>query len=91
MAEATVHTLFEAEVVEWLDEVGPVEMSVDTEHLAEDGLANFGEVRGEAAALTDPVTLAGELRKRGGQSGWASWDRGVCAGSIEATRGICCA
>jgi len=61
VTEAAVHALLEIEVVKWLDEVGPVQVSIDTEHLTEDSLANFMEVRGKAAALANPVTLASKL------------------------------
>jgi len=63
VAEATVHTLLEVEVVEWLDEVGPVQVSIDTEHLAEDGLADIVKLRGKTTALSNPVTLASKLRE----------------------------
>lgn len=61
--EAAVHWLLEAEVVEWFDEVGPVEMSIDTEHLAEDCLTDVNELNGEATALADPVARTSKLRE----------------------------
>lgn len=67
VTEATVELLLEVDVVEGVGEVGPVEMGVDAEHLAEDGLADVDEVLGEARALADPVGLAtgaGELGQR---------------------------
>lgn len=46
--------------------MSPVQVSVDAEHLAEDGLANLDEVLGEPTALADPIHLTGirELRQR---------------------------
>lgn len=45
-------------MVERLDEVGPIKVSVDSEHLAENSLAHFDKVLGEARPLADPVRLA---------------------------------
>lgn len=41
----------------------PVEVGVDSEHLAEDHLADVDELVGEARSLADPVSLTwvGEL------------------------------
>lgn len=66
VAEATVERLLKVQVVEGLDEVGPVEVSVDAEHLAEDGLAHLDEVLREAGPLADPIGLARvrKLRER---------------------------
>ena len=64
VTEAAVHTLVKVEVVEWFDEVSPVEMSINTEHLTEDGLANFDELGWKAAALTNPVTWTSKLGER---------------------------
>lgn len=72
VGEAAVELLLEVEVVEGVGEVGPVEVGVDAEHLAEDGLADVDEGLGEARALADPFGLAGgagELGKRGGGDG----------------------
>ena len=46
VTETAVHWLLEAEVKEGIDEVGPVEVSVNTEHLSEDGLADLNEIDG---------------------------------------------
>lgn len=50
-------------MVEGLGEMGPVEVSIDAEHLAEDGLAYVDEVLGKAGAFADPIglTRVGEL------------------------------
>jgi len=69
VAEAAVQLFLKIQVVEGVDEVGPVEMGVDAEHLTEDHLANFDEVLGETAALAYPisVSLVRNLREwRGG-------------------------
>ena len=55
VAEAAVHALFDIQVVERIDEVSPVEVGVDAEHLSEDSLAHFDKVGREATALTNPV------------------------------------
>ena len=90
MAEAAVHALFDIQVVERIDKVSPVEVGVDAEHLSEDSLADIDKVGWEATALTDPVAGTRELREWCGQGRRASWDRGGRAGSVEATRGVCC-
>lgn len=71
--EATVELLFQVKVVEWVGEVSPVEMSVDTEHLSEDHLADVEELVGEAGSLADPfgLTRIRQLGKRGGAAGSA--------------------
>lgn len=53
-------------MVERIDKVSPVEVSVDTEHLAEDGLADFDEILGKAAPFPHPVPVAraAQLRER---------------------------
>lgn len=58
VAEATVHWLLEIEMIEGFNEVRPVEVRVDTEHLTEDSLADIDEVNWETAALANPVTRA---------------------------------
>lgn len=45
--EATVELLLEVEVVEGLGEMSPVKVSVDSEHLSEDHLADVDELIGE--------------------------------------------
>jgi len=60
MTEVTVKVLVKAEVVE-VDEVSPVEVSVDTEHLTEDGLADVNEVLWKATALANPIARTREL------------------------------
>lgn len=77
MTEATVHALFKIEMIVRIDEMGPIEMSVDTEHLSEDSLADLNKFRWETTALANPIALASELRKRDVQSSRASWDRRV--------------
>lgn len=61
MAEAAVELLLEIEVVEGLDEVIPVEVSVNAEDLAKDELAGTGQLFGEAASASKPVLGAAEL------------------------------
>lgn len=65
--KATVELLLEVEVVEGVDKVSPVQVSIDSEHLSEDGLADLEEVLRESTSLSDPVTVAGaaQLGKRG--------------------------
>lgn len=55
MAETAIELLLQVQMVEGLRKVGPVKVSVDAEHLEEDGLANVEKLLGEAAALADPV------------------------------------
>lgn len=55
VAEATIQLLLEVEVVEGVDKVRVVQVRVDAEHLAEDGLADAAELLGEPAALAEPV------------------------------------
>lgn len=88
VAEAAVQMLVEADVVEWVGEVSPVQMRVNAEHLSENGLAHFVEVRWEATALANPVTVAGELRQRSAEAGGSGWDRDVGARSVETARGV---
>lgn len=90
VTEAAVHSLLQAEIVERIDEVGPVEVSVDTEHLAEDLLTDIEELNWEAAALANPVTRSSKLRERGSQGCWAGWDWGICARCVESARCVCC-
>ena len=59
MAEAAIELLFEAEKVKRLGKVSPVKVRVDSEHLAEDHLANFDEALGEAGALAKPIPVVG--------------------------------
>ena len=54
MAEAAVHRLLQVEA-EHVLKMGPVEVGVDSEHLAEDGLAELHKVLGEPAPLSHPV------------------------------------
>ena len=85
MTEATVHRLFQREVVEGVDEVGPVKVRVNAEHLAEDGLADINELNWEAAALSNPVARASQCGKRSVQGSWTSWDGSIGPWCIEAT------
>ena len=66
--EAAVELFLQAQVVEGFAEVGPVQVSVDAEHLAEDGLANFNELGRESGRLADPVRTrqGGDGEGRGG-------------------------
>ena len=88
VTEAAVHALLEVEVVEGIDEMGPVKVSIDTEHLAEDGLADLNKLRREATALSDPVTGASELGERRVHSGRSGGDRCVGSRSVKTTRCI---
>lgn len=54
-------------MVERLDKVCPVKVGVDSEHLTEDGLADFHKVLGKARPLADPVRLAGAGQLREGR------------------------
>lgn len=58
---------------EWIDPVGVIDVRVDSEDLAEDGLAVREEVLGKSGGFADPV-VARELRKRGGEGGWSCRD-----------------
>ena len=91
MAEAAVHALFETEVVEGFDKVGPVKMSVNTKHLAEDGLADIDKVGREAAALSNPVTRSSKLGERCVQCGRSCGDGAVGSRSVETARCVGCA
>lgn len=65
MAETAVELLLQVQMIEGFREVGPVEVSVDAEHLEEDGLANVEKFLGESAALADPIVRARqECRRR---------------------------
>lgn len=83
MAEAAVHWLLKVEVVEGFDKVGPVQVRINSEHLAEDSLADLDELLWETTALSNPITGACKLREGGVQRGRTSRDR-----SVEATRGV---
>ena len=85
VTEATVKVLFKVEVVKWINEVGPVEMSIDTEHLAEDSLANIDKIWRKATALANPVTLACKLREGSIECCWTGWNWSVRARGIQAT------
>lgn len=91
VAEAAIQLLLQVEVVEWLDEVGPVQVSVDAEHLAEDCLADLHKVLGEAAALANPVSLARirHWKRRDGRIVCirdARWIRGEDIGVVDLAR-----
>jgi hypothetical protein len=62
MAEATVHCLFEVEVIE-VNEVCPVEMSIDAKHLSKDLLANIKKFNREATTLANPFAWSSQGRK----------------------------
>jgi hypothetical protein len=53
--------LIKVEMVEWFDEVSPVEVRINTEHLAEDCLADVDKLWWEAAALANPITRTSKL------------------------------
>lgn len=61
MAEAAVELLLEIEVVKGVDEVIPVEVSVDAEDLAEDELTGTGQLLGKATSASKPVLGAAKL------------------------------
>lgn len=90
MAEAAVHALVEVEMVERINEMCPVEMSVNPEHLTEDGLANINKVLREATALANPIFGTRKLGERQIQVRGTSWDWIVGARSIKTTRWISC-
>ena len=86
VTEAAVHWLFQTQVVERINEMCPVEMRVDTEHLTEDCLADIDELNWETTALSNPVTGTSKLRERCSQGCGAGWDRGIRARSVKTTR-----
>lgn len=57
-------------MIERLDEVIPVEVSVDAEDLAEDELAGTGHLLGETASASKPVVGAAELLDGGAGVVW---------------------
>lgn len=72
VAETAVELLLQVQMVERLHEMSPVEVRVDTKHLAENGLADLNKILREGRALPHPVRLsgAGQLRKgSGGNAG----------------------
>ncbi len=77
MTEAAVHLSLKVEMVERVDEVCPVEVRVDSEHLTKDSLADLEKFNGKATTLTNPITRAGKLRKRCVKSGGSSGNRYV--------------
>lgn len=62
-------------MVKGLDEVIPVEVSVDAEDLAEDELAGTGHLLGETASASKPVFGAAELLGGGAGVLWMSGKR----------------
>lgn len=58
MTKAAVELLLQVQVVEGLNEMGPVEVGVDSEHLTENGLTDLDKVLGEARPLANPVRLS---------------------------------
>ena len=91
VAETAVHALFEIEMIERINEMGPVKVSVDTEHLAEDGLADIDKLGREAATLSNPVTGTSKLGERCVQSCRSCGDGGVGSRSVETARCVGCA
>lgn len=77
VTEATVEMLLEIQVVVRLNEVSPVKVGIDTEHLTEDSLTDVDKVLGETTALANPVTLTCELREGSVETGWTSGNWGV--------------
>lgn len=90
VAETAVHLSLKAEVVERINEVSPVQMRVDSEHLTEDCLAYVKEVDRETTALANPITRARELGERSIQAGWASRNWVLRARSVQTTRSVGC-
>lgn len=43
-------------MVKGINVVGPVEVGINAEHLAENGLADFDEILGKPAVLANPIT-----------------------------------
>jgi hypothetical protein len=86
VAEAAVQGFLDVQVVERLDEVGPVKVSVNSEHLAEDCLADVNKLNWETAALSGPIACAGKLGQRGVERGWTSCNWSVGTRSIQPTR-----
>lgn len=86
VAEAAVECLLQTQVVEGLDEVRPVEVRVNAEHLAEDGLADVGELDWETTALSNPVAGASKLGERSVERCWTSWDWSVGSWGVESAR-----
>jgi len=91
VTEAAVHWLLQTQVVERINEMCPVEMRVDTEHLTEDCLADINELNWETTALSKPITGASKLGERCSQGCGTSWDRGIGARSVQTTRCVRCA
>lgn len=60
-------------MVEGVDKVGPVEVRVDSEHLAEDSLADLDEVLRKAAPFPGPVPVARAAQLRE----WCCGDCGI--------------
>lgn len=71
MRETAVELLLKVKVIEWVDEMSPVEVGVDPEHLSEYSLADLQEVFRKSTSTTNPVSLArvGKLRQRSGGDG----------------------
>lgn len=61
MTETAVHCLLETEVVEGVNEVSPVEVGIDAEHLTEYLLAYVKELGWESTALSNPFTRSGKI------------------------------
>ena len=91
MTEAAIHTLLKVEVIERVDEMLPVEVRIDSEHLAEYDLADFKEIGWEAAALANPVTWASKLGKGRRERCRACGNRTVGAWSVKSAGCISCA
>lgn len=88
VAETTVHVLVEIKMVERFDKVSPVEMSIDSEHLSKDCLANINEFLRKSTALADPITRPGKLGERGCECSWASRNGCVRIRGVKSTRSI---
>lgn len=61
VTEAAVQVFVQVEMVERVDKVRPIEMSIHAEHLTEDGLANVHKLLREPTAFADPVARASEI------------------------------
>lgn len=86
MAETAIHASFQVEMVHWFDKMGPVKMSIDAKHLAEDGLAYIDEILWESAALSYPVTTTYKLRQRGVERSRSCRNRSVRSRGVETAR-----
>ena len=66
MAEPRVELFLKREVVV-VDKVGPVQVRIDAEHLAENGFAHFEKLLGEAGAFSEPIIAVAAGVGQGGR------------------------